>query len=246
MSLILLDLFLDQGADFGNIYTWSAGAPPVPVILTGATAQLFVHALPGDVTPLMVLSTTASASGSIVIGATAGSSVIDPTNGNIQVNFTKAGTLSLVNSINPAVGSTAAKAGYDLFVTLPTGPQTVELMGGQVLIRLTQPWTGSFNPNTGPPAVVTTTYTMAATDYWVRVAAGAVITMPATPIVNQEYVITAVSGTLETNPVLVVGNGYQVMDPNPQSPYAQANAVAMKVSQESVRWRWNGSLMVLS
>lgn len=244
MPLANIDIFLDQGADYNTIYTWSAGTPPLPVNLTGATAQMLIHSLPSDVTPLMVLSTTASANGSIVIGAIPGSASIDPTNGNVQVNFTKAGTLALANAINPATAAQFGKCLYDLLITV--GGITTEFMGGFVLLRLTQPWTSSINPLPGPPAVITTSYTMQAIDVWLRVAAGAVITMPATPILGFEYVITAVSGTLETNPVTVNGNGYQVMDPNPQSPYAQANTVAMKVSQESVRWRWNGTLMVLA
>ena len=66
-------------------------------------------------------TTTPSANGSLVIGAIPGSASIDPTNGNTQVNFTKAGTLALVNAI-VVLGLVAAAVAY--FTSNATGSGT--------------------------------------------------------------------------------------------------------------------------
>lgn len=100
-------------------------------------------------------------------------------------------------------------------------------------------------PGQPAPAVVTGNYTMQPSDTVLYVAAGANVTMPLAPSLSAEYVFIAVSGSLETTPVTLNGNGYQVMDLNPTSPYALTTSTQMLTSESTVRYRWNGAIMVL-
>jgi hypothetical protein len=88
-------------------------------------------------------------------------------------------------------------------------------------------------------------YTMKTSDTLVEVAAGVSVTFPVVPTLNTDYVITPVSGTLESNPVQLSGNGYDITDPGAAMPYTVTATGTMKVSGQANRWRWDGTKMVL-
>lgn len=63
-----------QGETFHKVYTWKAGAPAVPVDLTGCTARMQVRAQVQNADVLLELST---ANGRIGLGGAAGTITLD-------------------------------------------------------------------------------------------------------------------------------------------------------------------------
>lgn len=69
MAAAKLKLLVEQGATFRKTLTWKAGAPAVPVDLTGCTARLQFRSEIAAATPLVTLTTE---NGGIVLGGVLG------------------------------------------------------------------------------------------------------------------------------------------------------------------------------
>jgi hypothetical protein len=110
-----IDLLPDQYADFYPTYLWTAAG--VPVNLTGATARLMVRQNPNDATPMLSISSTPNATGSVVLGGVAGT---------VQINITK-------GKATPALSLAPLPPHYDLLIDWPGGI-TTELMSGQFVV----------------------------------------------------------------------------------------------------------------
>lgn len=110
-----------QGADLAEVITYLAGSPPVAVNMTGFGARLMIRALPTDVTPLVSISATPNAQGSISIQP---GGVI----GQLVINVNRATTATLA----------AGRYLYDLFIDTPSGTSIVLLSGTvQVVASIT-------------------------------------------------------------------------------------------------------------
>lgn len=114
---ITQDLYVDQYADFTYSFPpWSPGGTLAD--FTGATASLMVRANPGDLSPLVSISTTASSQGSVVLGLpNAGAGAVPQ--GVVQVNVASSQTALLATPL----------ARYDLFVVWPNGQKQLFATG---------------------------------------------------------------------------------------------------------------------
>lgn len=116
------DLLIDQYADFSQTFIWVAGG--VPVNYTGSQARMMIRLTPTDVVPLVSISTTPNAQGSIVLGPTA----MIPA-GGVQININKTTTAALGAAIPAGI-----KGIFDLLVDFSTG-LTTDLAGGNVQVH---------------------------------------------------------------------------------------------------------------
>ena len=116
MPIQSVDLAIDQYADFqvAPVYSLvaSVGGTPTPVNLAGFTAKLMIRLSPTDAAPLVSVSTTPNAQGSIVLQPTIGGVV---QTGMIQVNVNNATTATLPSNV---------VMGYDLELTDTLGKVT--------------------------------------------------------------------------------------------------------------------------
>jgi len=104
--------------------------------------------------------------------------------------------------------------------------------GTPVTCKLTA---GSLPPSVQNPPVCSATYSANPWDYVVLVAAGSTLTWPAAPVVGRIYrAVPLPGGILETNPVTVNGNGYQLADPQNLNSYAAS--VTMRTSGATAAW----------
>lgn len=117
MPLLYADIALDQYADAAlTPWLWQTG--PVngvytPVDLTGCSARMMIRVSDTDTTPIVSLTTTPNAQGSIVLGGTAGT---------IAVTINKA-------VFTQATPLTSGKYRWSLFIDFPNGTSTPVLEG---------------------------------------------------------------------------------------------------------------------
>jgi hypothetical protein len=115
MPIENIDLEIDQYADFVITYFFLASGGSLPVNLTGYTAQLMIRNTPTDATPIVSISTTPNAQGSIVLGGAAGS---------VAVSINHATTATLVGN---------SLMGHDILLTAPGG-QVISFLHGRVFV----------------------------------------------------------------------------------------------------------------
>ena len=126
MPIQSFDLAIDQYADFqvSPVYSLveTIGSTPVPVNLSGFTARLMIRSNPSDVSPLVSISTTPNAQGSIVLQPVIGGVL---QTGMIQVNINNATTATLPANV---------VMGYDLELAAPGGAVT-DFMAGYATVK---------------------------------------------------------------------------------------------------------------
>jgi hypothetical protein len=128
MPIQSYDLAIDQYADFtvSPVYSLvaTAGSTPVPVNLTGYTARLMIRVNPTDAVPIVSISTTPNAQGSIVLQPIIGGVAQA---GMIQVNINNATTATMPTGLS-------APMSYDLDLTTPLAT-VIDFMAGYVRVK---------------------------------------------------------------------------------------------------------------
>ena len=126
MPIQSFDLAIDQYADFqvAPVYSLvvSVGSTPVPVNLAGYTARMMIRVLPSDAVPIVSVSTTSNAQGSIVLQPIL--------NGIAQLGMIQV-------SINRATTGTMPSGTvmqYDLELDTPIGT-TIDFMAGYARVK---------------------------------------------------------------------------------------------------------------
>lgn len=127
MSLLNVDLFADQYADYVHLFpVWLAGG--VPTDFTGATARMMVRVNPTDATaPLVSITTTLSAQGQVQLGPVSGGTYGDVPAGAVLVAIAKAQLGVAFNA--------ATALFYNLFIDWPNGT-TTPFASGRFLLSL--------------------------------------------------------------------------------------------------------------
>jgi hypothetical protein len=110
-----IDLLIDQYADCTATFLWSKRADGSPVDVSGYTAQLMLRNNPPDPTPLVSISTTPNAQGSLTLGGVLGT---------VDVLILHGTTAILPGN---------AMLGLDLILLAPTG-QIVDLVHGRAFV----------------------------------------------------------------------------------------------------------------
>lgn len=74
MAAFTVNLKIDQGATFSQPFTWKTGTPAAPVDLTGCSARMQIRSKRVNAAVLLELTTI---NGGIVLGATAGTVILN-------------------------------------------------------------------------------------------------------------------------------------------------------------------------
>ena len=118
MAILEFNLSVDQGADLYQQWTWSVGddnLPVLPVPMAGCTATMHIFVDATDVAPLVAISTTPNAQGSVTLGAA---------NGIVQAHVLAVATAAL-----PLNRVTFGLYQYRLFITFPSGQPVLFAFG---------------------------------------------------------------------------------------------------------------------
>lgn len=122
------DWYVKQFCDFETSYVWSQrlynGALQAVDLSTGWTATIMVRVNPTDVSPLLTISTTPSASGSI--------SFSTPSGGTVENEFD---ILITHVAMSGAAFTPNLKAYYDAVFTDPTGLVVPVISGAFIVVQ---------------------------------------------------------------------------------------------------------------
>jgi hypothetical protein len=111
------DIPIDQDADFSGIATWLAGG--VPPSFAGAAARLQARILKTDLVPVISISTTPNAQGSLtLVSGTPAAPPVAATPSQITVAIDKAATITIPCDLS-----------YELFVDWADGTSITFLEG---------------------------------------------------------------------------------------------------------------------